>query len=101
MLCQQCKERDAVLNLTHLVGDAVQQVHLCEKCAAERGLPALAVWIWFLVSLISGLARLFRRPETKMLAAGGLAAAWPSSSRSSTRSGFRPCSSSGTCSTSA
>ena len=39
MLCQQCKERDAVLNLTHLVGDAVQQVHLCEKCAAERGLP--------------------------------------------------------------
>lgn len=39
MLCQQCQERDAVLNLTHLVGDAVQQVHLCEKCAAERGLP--------------------------------------------------------------
>ena len=37
MLCQQCKERDAVLNLTHLVGDAVQQVHLCEICAAERG----------------------------------------------------------------
>jgi len=30
MLCQQCKE---------LVGEAVQQVHLCEKCAAERGLP--------------------------------------------------------------
>jgi protein arginine kinase activator len=39
MLCQQCKELDAVLNLTHLVGEAVQQVHLCEKCAAERGLP--------------------------------------------------------------
>lgn len=42
--------------------------------AAERGLPALAVWVWFLASLVSGLIRLFRRPETKMLAAGGLAA---------------------------
>lgn len=42
--------------------------------AAERGLPALAVWGWFLVSLVRGLIQLFKRPETKMLAAGGLAA---------------------------
>jgi O-antigen ligase len=42
--------------------------------AAERGLPALAVWVWFLVSLVRGLIPLFKRPETKMLAAGGLAA---------------------------
>lgn len=59
--------------------DAVNEVnpHLHNvpmHIAAERGLPALAVWIWFLVSLVRGLVQLFRRPETRMLAAGGLAA---------------------------
>ncbi len=38
MLCDQCKERDAVLNLTQIVENAVTQLHLCEKCAAERGI---------------------------------------------------------------
>ena len=42
--------------------------------AAERGLPALAVWIWFLVSLVRGLWTIFKRPDTQILAAGGLAA---------------------------
>ena len=40
MVCDQCKERDAVLNLTQIVENVVTQVHLCEKCAAERGLEA-------------------------------------------------------------
>src|SRR5665213_1731624 len=38
MLCDQCHERDAVLNLTQIVDNAVTQLHLCEKCAAERGI---------------------------------------------------------------
>ena len=38
MLCDQCHERDAVLNLTQIVENAVTQLHLCEKCAAERGI---------------------------------------------------------------
>lgn len=38
MLCDHCKERDAVLNLTQIVDNAVTQLHLCEKCAAERGI---------------------------------------------------------------
>ena len=38
MLCDQCKERDAVLNLTQIVENEVTQLHLCEKCAAERGI---------------------------------------------------------------
>ena len=42
--------------------------------AAERGLPALAVWVWFIVSLTLGLVKLLKRPDTQMLAAGGLAA---------------------------
>jgi O-antigen ligase len=44
------------------------------QIAAERGLPALAIWIWFVVSLIVGLWRLFRTGESRVLAAGGLAA---------------------------
>lgn len=38
MLCSQCQERDAVVHLTQIVDNAVTQVHLCEKCATERGI---------------------------------------------------------------
>ena len=38
MICSQCQERDAVVHLTQIVDNAVAQVHLCEKCAAERGI---------------------------------------------------------------
>jgi len=56
------------------------------QIAAERGLPALALWLWFIVVLILGLWRMFRAesmrraedPGTaiprRILAAGGLAA---------------------------
>lgn len=37
MLCEHCKERDAVVHLTRIVDNAVTQLHLCEKCAAEKG----------------------------------------------------------------
>ena len=37
MLCDNCKERDAVVHLTQIVENAVTQLHLCEKCAAEKG----------------------------------------------------------------
>ena len=37
MVCDGCKERDAVVHLTQIVESAVTQLHLCEKCAAERG----------------------------------------------------------------
>ena len=38
MVCDQCRERDAVVHLTQIVENAVSQVHLCERCAAERGI---------------------------------------------------------------
>jgi protein arginine kinase activator len=38
MICSQCRERDAVVHLTQIVENAVTQVHLCEQCAAERGI---------------------------------------------------------------
>ena len=37
MLCDNCHERDAVVNLTTIENNAVRQLHLCEQCAAERG----------------------------------------------------------------
>jgi protein arginine kinase activator len=37
VLCDSCRERDAVVHLTQIVSNAVTQLHLCEKCAAERG----------------------------------------------------------------
>ena len=36
--CQACHEREAVVRLTQIVGDDVTTVHLCSKCAAERGI---------------------------------------------------------------
>lgn len=38
MICDNCRERDAVVHLTQIVEAAVSQVHLCEQCAAERGI---------------------------------------------------------------
>ena len=37
MLCDSCHERDAVVHLTTIENNAVHQLHLCERCAAERG----------------------------------------------------------------
>ncbi len=37
MLCDNCHERDAVVHLTQIENNSVTQIHLCERCAAERG----------------------------------------------------------------
>jgi protein arginine kinase activator len=37
MVCDVCRERDAVVNLTTNEANVVRQLHLCERCAAERG----------------------------------------------------------------
>lgn len=44
------------------------------QIAAERGLPALAIWLWFVGGLAVSLFRLFRRQQDRMLPAAGLAA---------------------------
>ncbi len=44
------------------------------QIAAERGLPALAIWLWFIVVLLSDLARRFRAGDQRFLAAAALAA---------------------------
>jgi O-antigen ligase len=44
------------------------------QIAAERGLPALAAWLWFLVVAVRDLWRRFRASQMPSLAAGALAA---------------------------
>src|SRR5262249_55085635 len=44
------------------------------QIAAERGLPALALWCWFVVMLVVGLVKRFRAGDQRFLAATGLAA---------------------------
>ena len=44
------------------------------QIAAERGLPALAVWLWFVVVALRDLMRQLRHGPAKSLAAAGLAA---------------------------
>src|ERR671925_389963 len=43
MVCDNCRERDAVVHLTQIVENAVTRLHLCEKCAAERGVETTVV----------------------------------------------------------
>ena len=38
MLCDVCRERDATVTLTHAVKGEVNVLHLCQRCAAERGI---------------------------------------------------------------
>ena len=67
---------------SYRVADAVKPTnpHLHNvpmQIAAERGLPALAVWIWFVGSVTISLFRLLRKSRHKSLAAaalGGVAA---------------------------
>jgi len=44
------------------------------QIAAERGLPALAAWLWFVVSVFVGLWRLVKSARNKSLAAAALGA---------------------------
>lgn len=37
MLCCVCKEKEAKVHLTQIVGDKMQKVDLCEACAAQKG----------------------------------------------------------------
>jgi O-antigen ligase len=59
--------------------DAVEKInpHLHNvpvQIAAERGLPALAIWLWFVVALTAAAARRFHEGDNRALAATALAA---------------------------
>jgi O-antigen ligase len=67
-LYAQYRDPDAV----NLVNPHLHNVPI--QIAAERGLPALAVWLWFIIGLVVALARQLREPQLRFLAAAGLAA---------------------------
>ena len=68
-----------VLYAEYRVPQAVNKVnpHLHNvpmQIAAERGLPALAIWLWFIVGLVVELAQRARAPDQRFLAAVALSA---------------------------
>ena len=67
-LYAQYRDPDAVQALNPHLHNVPLQI------AAERGVPALAIWIAFIVVLIYGLFRVFRSERDQTLAAAGLAA---------------------------
>lgn len=57
------------------VNDTTPHLHNVPlQIAAERGLPALCAWLWFVAAAVRELAARFRRPESRAPAAAGLAA---------------------------
>jgi len=40
MRCENCGEREAVIHLTQVVDATITTLHLCEQCAAEKGIEA-------------------------------------------------------------
>ena len=64
MKCQVCNSREATVHLTELKGGKKHEMHLCEKCAAEKGLPGKQ---HFSISdLLAGIAsaQQTQKPET-------------------------------------
>ena len=63
MRCDNCHEREAVIELTQIADDKKVEVHLCEKCAAEKGISTSASLsnssqrTWALVSARSSLSK--------------------------------------------
>lgn len=41
MKCEGCGEKEAVIHLTQVVNNEMTVLHLCESCAAEKGLESL------------------------------------------------------------
>lgn len=42
MLCQNCHQNDATVHLTQVVDGKVEKYHLCEGCAAQKGIDVHA-----------------------------------------------------------
>jgi putative inorganic carbon (HCO3(-)) transporter len=67
-LYQQYRDPTAVAKVNPHLHNVPMQI------AAERGLPALAIWIWFVATAATDLWRKFRTGRHRFLAVAGLAA---------------------------
>ena len=43
MKCQGCESQDVVVHLTQIVNKEMRTLHLCERCAAKKGLQTTSV----------------------------------------------------------
>lgn len=43
MVCDNCGSGDAIIHLTQIVNNEMSTYHLCEKCAAEKGVQSSTV----------------------------------------------------------
>lgn len=54
MKCENCSKRDATVHLTEIKKGVKQEMHLCEPCASEKGLPGKAPFS--ISDLLAGIA---------------------------------------------
>ncbi len=71
MLCQICKEREATIHFTNVVGSKVEKIHLCSHCAEEKGFDYLKKSNFAMGDLLAGLLDTSAKPSGKKVKAGG------------------------------
>lgn len=71
MVCDNCKEREAVINLTQVEHDSKVTLHLCEQCAQQKGVET---GVALLKSPLGGFIQAMGKGGTSVLptAADGL-----------------------------
>jgi len=56
MLCDICKKRTATLHFTEIINEQINEIHLCEECAKEKGVDEIPIKPSFsLADLFAGL----------------------------------------------
>ena len=70
--CSRCMPSTAIPDAVNTINPHLHNVPV--QIAAERGLPALALWLWFVVALVIALAKRASTRGNALLAAAGLAA---------------------------
>lgn len=65
MLCQQCQKREATLHFTKIIQGQVEEVHLCEQCAREKGKYIPGSNSFSIHDLLSGLLSFEQPFQTK------------------------------------
>ena len=64
MLCDQCGENEAVIHLTQIVDNQMGTFHLCEACAADKGLePEPKMGNVPLTDFLAGMSEQTEEPE--------------------------------------
>ena len=63
MLCQICNKSEATVHYTELTDSKVSEIHLCERCAVEKGISVKPHFL--LADLMAGLVEAEKFPVAK------------------------------------